>query len=275
MTTTILLLTFLIPVAAAQTGDPTTDLAMASQLKSALSQIAQVQASQKRFTRFRLEHNVNTLNNGRVTADTLKLFEDTWINDLPYEQLVEFNDKPLTGKDLANEQARYDKAVADRRALDAKERSRLTGGRLIQGNLELSALTGPGYHVQVRSTEDCSGSPCEKFEIDPVLTGPNTPDHPFHVEVWVAVAGSRVLKIRWVYLANDGDQKKGSTSLLEWQIFDGVLVLKHSLFESRVRLGLRSLHIRTENTYSRYRKFETSVTISPASEGSVPIPPPQ
>jgi len=64
------------------------------------------ETSKTRFTNFKLIHMLNFNEKEKKTYEVLELFEETWINDLPYERLIEHNGKPLEGKQLRQEQER-------------------------------------------------------------------------------------------------------------------------------------------------------------------------
>ena len=147
-------------------------------VKAALHRMEQADDAKTLYTRFDLEHTVNHNKKGKLTSQYTALYEDTWINDLPYKRLVEWNGKPLTGADLAAEQARYDKAVADRQKLDLASRAVLMHQKLTNTIIRLNKITTPDYRlVELRQqTLNANSSTSSK----PTPSHPSTPPIPSH-----------------------------------------------------------------------------------------------
>jgi len=66
----------------------------ASVVAAALLRVKQADAREPTLTRFQLEHNLILKSNGQRSGESTKLYEQTWINGLPYKMLIERNGKP-------------------------------------------------------------------------------------------------------------------------------------------------------------------------------------
>jgi hypothetical protein len=96
-----------------------------SLLRPAFEKIDQAKGAYTRFTFLDLNHNMNFNEKGKESADETHLYDVTYIGDLQYSRLLEIDGKPLTGKELAQEQERYDDAVREHSALDDAARAKI------------------------------------------------------------------------------------------------------------------------------------------------------
>jgi len=96
-----------------------------SLLRPAFEKIDQAKGAHTRFTFLDLNHNMNFNEKGKKSVDETHLYDVTYIGDLQYSRLLETDGKPLTGKQLAQEQERYDDAVRKHSALDDAARAKM------------------------------------------------------------------------------------------------------------------------------------------------------
>lgn len=77
------------------------------------------------YTDEEFKHHIAFDKNGKKIQEVTWKYENIFLGGLPYRRLVELNGKPLTGKLAAEEQARYDKAVAERKGMAPKNHTTL------------------------------------------------------------------------------------------------------------------------------------------------------
>jgi hypothetical protein len=231
-------------------------------------------ASKTRFTDFALIHTLNFNDTGKKTFDILELFEETWINNLPYNRLVEFNGKPLKGKQLRQEQERYDQAVANRQPLGDEERAHLLKLYPVYMDAEPQKALGPGYILREVRQED---SPHGLLHIIEAISNQPMFD-----------------KCRWRYLLSISDRTptlfafradvddqthpsnmcKDSFGEASWELVDGIPKISHYHDHFFLMARQKRLTIDGEGTFTRYRRFTTQVTIGPATVIPSDAPPP-
>lgn len=232
-------------------------------LRSALERQNTAATSKTRFTNLRLTHTVNTEPDGAVIYNATEKFEETWINDLPYLRLLEFNGKPLTGGSQREEQQRYDRAVAGRQPLGADERIRLADSRPVSLGVHAADALAPDFSLRELRQEGSPQGPVHLLE----ATG--NPAKPalcrWRYQFWIS--GGTLLRYR-VDVSDTPpppDSCRGAFEDVTYQLFDGFSVKSHE----RIRLYLYEQHDRItvdgETTYSNYRRFSTTVTIGPAT----------
>lgn len=62
---------------------------------------------------------------GKQTEDKTEKYENIFLDQLPYRRLYELNGKPLVGKEAEKEKERYDKAIAERKAMTTDQKKSL------------------------------------------------------------------------------------------------------------------------------------------------------
>lgn len=77
------------------------------------------------YTDEQFKHHIGFDEKGKKAQDITLKYEDIFLGGLPYRRLVELNGKPLSGKLAAEEQARYDKAIAERKGMEHKNHTTL------------------------------------------------------------------------------------------------------------------------------------------------------
>ncbi len=230
--------------------------------------------SKTRFTNFNLQHTLNFDEKGKKTYDVLALYEKTWINNLPYERLVELGGKPLSGKQLSEEQERYDQAVANHTPLGDEERARLLN------STPYSTDSGPEKAIDLRYTlrelrqED---SPHGLLHVIEATSLPSPFDRcRWRYRFWISDQTPTLFQYRADVdeQTNPSDMCKGAFEEASWDLVDGIPKIVHFHSHVFVLAGQTRLTVDGEDTFTRYRRFHTEVTIGPA--GAIPAEsPPQ
>ena len=232
-----------------------------AKLTAAFERMQQSQKREQDFTRFRLEHNRNLAKNGRVLSDHTQLLEDLWIHNLPYERLVEKDGRPLDAAAHQAEDTRYEKTLSEHQALDSARRVTQDGGHSTNLNVDATDILGPDYILSSAGEHPCGDTSCLVIESTPA---PH--HHPYHrrwYELWLNQRDGTFTRMSVQTLADEDDIRKGATFVFEFELFDGVPVLQHTV--GQITLNSRRVRVITENTYSRYRKFSTSATVLPTT----------
>jgi hypothetical protein len=243
-------------------------------VQAALQRMIQADDTKTHFTRFDLEHTVNHNKKGKLTSQYTALYEDTWINDLPYKRLVEWNGKPLTGADLAAEQARYDQAVADRQKLDLASRAVLMHQKLTNTNIGLNKIITADYRLTELRQQTLNGQLIHVLEADPQPS--LDPAHPIpqqRFELWITDADPILLHISCDLLDDEPPNLRGATFLSEYQMIDNLPLPSHETSHAYMSLEKKIILVDSEHTYTRYRRFSTTVTMtSSPPEETAPSP---
>jgi hypothetical protein len=227
-------------------------------LRPALVKMAVAARSKTRFTYFDLNHTMNFDEKGRKISDLSKLSEVTYIGNLQYSRLVQTDDGPLRGKELAAEQRRYDDAVRAHAGLNDAAQSNDSYTQL--GSYGIN-LTASGLASQYRSTlAGAAALPfCECIMIDSTpLSG--APQRKYRM--WVDPAKQQLLRLDSTLLADDGQDMKGGILTIIWTYIGDTPLISKSHFDVNVRLTpKKSVHVIADHTYLRYRKFSATTTI--------------
>lgn len=225
----------------------------------ALQRLAAAEAGKTRFTNHKLNHTANIEPDGKVTFTTTDLYEETWINDLPYHRLLEHNGKPLTGRQLREEQKRYDDAVAGRQPLGARERILLDHARPTDLDANPTKALGPEYTLTEVRTEG-------GLKVFEATAQDSAADHcAWRYTLWISPMPEPFL----VRYRADAPQP-GSDACNGWQegsftLVDGVPKPAHVHSMIFVREGGDRITVEGDDTFSDYRRFMTRVTIGPAT----------
>jgi hypothetical protein len=242
--------------------------------QAALQSMIQADDAKTHFTRFDLEHTTNRNQKGKLTSQYTALYEDTWINGLPYKRLVEWNGKPLTGADLAAEQARYDKVVADRQKLDIASRAALRNQKLITTNIDLNRIITADYRLSELRQQTLNGQLIHVLEADPQPS--LDPAHPIpqrHFEIWITDVDPVIVRLVWTLLDDEPPTLRDTTFQTEFQMVDGLPLPSHELNHANVPVGNKLISVDSEHTYTRYRRFTTTVTLKSTPDPDTPAPP--
>jgi hypothetical protein len=234
-----------------------------SLLTAVFKKMDQAKETRTRFTFLDLRHNVNFNEKGKKTADETQLYDVTYIGDLQYSRLLEVGGKPLKGKQLAEEQQRYDAAVREHSALDDAARAKIQREAMksFGVNLHLSELTAK-YKNTI--ADHGTSEDCECVIVDSVPL-PGAPQRSYRF--WIDSAKEEVTKIESTLLADEDDKLKGSTITLQCTYLDGVPLVSHSHIDANLKIGKKQVHVVTDHTYSQFRKFLVTTTIVPVAPG--------
>ncbi len=215
-----------------------------------------------RYTYFQLKTTQNRNTKGKLFVDEATLYEYTWIGDLAYARIVAVKGKPLTGKALADEQARYDKAVADHGGF-MEVPVKLKHAYRLNTSLSLESLLAPAYVLSELRQETLAGTPTHVIDCTPAASTDVT--HPAatrHATLWVTDSGA-ILRETYEVVVDEPDKMRGSHGQDDSQLIDGNLLPQHSFFHLNAPNGNTGDF---EDTYSRYRRFNVSSRIVSTTE---------
>ena len=223
-------------------------------------------SSTVQFTNLLLRHTFNYSSGGEKTFDLTQLFEETWINGLPYHRLIEVNGHPLEGKALQEEQARFDEAVAKHAPLGNLERVLLSNAHPVNTGANPHQVLEPGYVFQEVSQNDSPHGRLHVIEATPTqhsITG-----CAWQFRMWISEQDPTLFH----YYADVWDEKNapevclGSTDEAYFEVVDGSPKVVHT--HSHLYREDRNL-VDSDDVYSHYRRFHATITLSAA-----PGPPP-
>ena len=234
--------------------------------RRAVDRMDDAKTAAHRFTDFDLAHNQNRNEKGKLYADSLDLYEDTWIADLPFKRLVAVNGDPLSGKDLAREQKRYDDAVHDRIALDDSARARLVHERFMDAGLDLDAVLTPTYRLQALRQETVAGRNALVIDAIPVQATASRPAAPIHYTLWISTEDPALLRFTFEATSNTPRLLQGSHGEKDFTLVEGTPLPSHSRMHGLVLVGQETITVDSEHTYSKYRRFTATTRMLPASD---------
>jgi hypothetical protein len=215
-----------------------------------------------RYTYFMLGHAQNRNQKGKLFLDTTILYEYTWIGDLPYGRVVEAEGKPLKGKALDLEQARYDQAVADHGGLDVDTRARTKHYYLLDTSLRIEPMLTAAYAVTELRRETLAGSLTHVIDCTPASSQDSTqPTATRHATLWITDSGV-ILRDTYEVVADETDKRRGSHGQEDFQLIDGNRLPEHSSFHLNAHNGNTGDF---ETAYSRFRHFSVSSRVVPAA----------
>lgn len=259
-------------VAVAQSGDQKdqpSDPQTVELVREAVANLGEQRKSGERFTYFELARTQNHNPKGKVLADRSVLTEMTYLGGLPYGRVVEIDGKPLTGKALVDEQARYDQAVKDRAALDTAARARIDKQVLIDAGLPYPLLT-TRFHLADTPQQSANGETIHLLDASPLpAANSGEPMESRHLQLWIAATGPgtspHLTRADFDYLTDDGDIQRGSSGRIDFIVVDGITLPEHKAIHSKVLYKGQLVLVDVDRTYSRYRRFGSAVRILPGS----------
>lgn len=189
----------------------------------------------------------------------------TYIGNLQYSRLLEVDGKPLKGKQLAEEQRRYDAALRERSALDDAARAKIQREPMKSFglSLDLSELATK-FKSTIADHEISRDCQCV---IDSVPL-PEAPQRSYRF--WIDSAKEEVMKIESTLLVDDLDKLKGSTMALQYIYLDGIPLVSHSHIDANVTIAKKQVRVVTDHSYSSFRKFSVTTTIVPVAPEEKP-----
>jgi hypothetical protein len=197
---------------------------------------------------------------------TTTLYEITWIGDLPYMRVVELQGKPLKGQALADEQARYDQAVADHSGLDMPARARIIHQTLGHSKIHIDDLLTPAYALTELRQETLAGHLTHLIDCVPVpSTDPAHPTATEHIQLWITDSGA-ILRNITDLIADEPEELQGSHMQVDNQLIDGTLLPQHALGHTYMLMAGENAIILAdvERTCDRFRRFTVTSRILPA-----------
>ncbi len=198
---------------------------------------------------------------GALSADRLQTFEMTYINDVPYERLMEEDGWPLKGKALEAEEQRYDRAIEERAELDGDARAKMQQQwRMRNSAAELSVLPTEYRNVVIsRTTQE--GRACLLIDSTALPGGSHK-----HYRVWLDPVAQEILRVDFIRLADEGKKLQRATGTMTWTYIDGVPLMVSSHVEEFVAVdGKKPARMVVDHRYSRFSKL--SETSSAAAAG--------
>jgi hypothetical protein len=206
-------------------------------VREAVAALDELRLAAPRFTYFELAHTQNRGPNGKLYYDRTELSETTYLDDLPYQRLVEVNGKPLIGKAFHAEQARYDQAIRDRSALDTATRAKLAKQLHISLKLPYPLLT-THYQLTDLRQEMLDGHSVHVIDATPLPASDSVPTR--HLRLWIAPSSPGtpplllLLRTDFDYLAPDNGILPGSSGQILYTLIDTIPVPSHYEIHSRV-----------------------------------------
>lgn len=257
----IVFLTFLssFAVAAQQPAGPD----VRSLVDSALSREKAETASHARYTNLRRVHETNRDEGGKNTSTWDRLFEETWINDLPYERLVETNGHPLKGKDLRQEQALYDDAVHGRRPLGSQQRILLDGAHPVSSGAEIANVLKPIYELRELPGEVSRGVAFRVVEARHVRT--RTDLCSWRYRLWITADSGILLGFRGDVVNADpnGGFCGDATEEQAWSLIDGNPKIAHNHAHFYVTRNNTWTTVDSDILFTNYRRFSATFKLLP------------
>jgi hypothetical protein len=191
------------------------------------------------------------------------LYEYTWIGDLPYARIVELQGKPLQGKALAREQARYDQAVAGHGGLDLDTRRLLNNSLPFMSPLELDPFLTSTYTLSELRLETLAGNLTHVIDCTPAhSTDSAHPTATRHATLWITDSGA-ILRDAYEVLADEPKSLHGSYGQDDFQLIDGNQLPQRNSFHLNAPKGTTGDF---EQTFTGFRRFNVSSRIVPATE---------
>ena len=244
--------------------------------------LADLQANQKKnqvetlqYTSFELYHNQNWDKNGKLTFDESEKFENIAIEGILYRHKIEHNGKPLAGKEAEEEQKRYDKAVAERRAMTPEE-MRMSFHRTTHFQLPVGYLATL-FDNRIVRREPWNGRDTLVIESTPRPGAkPANKDEESALDwketTWIDLADAMPARIEATLLADREMMKKGNTQILEYQRVPGpperdgkpgkaAWLLCKAIGKGNAKIVLFPRSFTTEQTWSEFKRFQVDVRI--------------
>lgn len=234
-----------------------------SLVKVALDNRKAEAASQTRYTCFRHVKETNRDAKGKVTYSWNRVFEETWINNLPYQRMVERAGKPLKGKELRQEEALYDDAISGRRPLGNTERIVLEQAHPVSSGADVFDALKPTYTVTEVGQEPSPDGTLRILEAAHVRNKSTT--CAWRYRLWIT-EDAKLLRFHADVAPNDGHTPCGDATEDETRtLIDGMPKLASSRAHFYVPSGDTWVTVDSDISFTDYRRFTTKVTLSPAT----------
>jgi hypothetical protein len=239
-------------------------------LRAAIEKGRSGDTDKMRFTYHLLEHTQNFNQKGKKIWEITRRYEVIYIADLEYRRLLEVNGKPLTGQALADEQKRYDDAVRERTALDGVARAKLMHHKNKNVSFSFGQILTK-YQSKVVEETQLDGRACLLIDAKPLETVTDAPKR--HLRIWLDTQKHEFLRVDYDLLADEDDLLRGSIVSMNFIYINGVLLDTQDHFVGILptKDKKKSVYrVVTDQNYSNYRKFVSTVRLLPDGEGDSP-----
>lgn len=217
---------------------------------------------QANYTFLDTEHDLSYID-GKRNDERTTVSETIELEGMPYTRKLQIDGKPLSGKALAYEQQLYDRAIKERSSVDdlrAKE------SKSVQYKTDTSFNRLPlDYTNRVIGHESFGGRACVELLFEPKPEVSPAPTK--KITLWIDLATHDVLRIDQVLLVTENKILAGSIYSYRFTPVDSVLLENQLIADvtwNEAHLHDKRIHLIATHTYTNYRRFRTTVTISPA-----------
>lgn len=242
-------------------------------LKRMAQQIAANDKLSQQYTSEELWHNVNFNKDSKKTVDESAKYENIFVEGLSYRRKIEQNGKPLEGRAAEEEEKRYDKAVAERRAMSwAEKRHLFQTHTTFELPLDWLATL---FDNRIIGREQIDGRDTVVVESTPLPNAHPSSQAEQHVldmkeKTWIDMADVVPARIEVEMLKDHGHVDKSSTFRLEFQRVidqpgsDGrperpAWLIRSSVVHFSGKLLFIKIQGTTEQTWSNYKRFHVDV----------------
>jgi hypothetical protein len=196
---------------------------------------------------------------GALSVDRLQTFEMTYINDVPYEHLVEEDGWPLEGKQLEAEEQRHDAAMQERAELDGNARAKMQQQWMMRSPAAELSVLPTEYRNVVMSRTTQEGRNCLLIDSTALPGGSHT-----HYRVWLDTVAQEILRVDFIRLADEGKKLQRATGTMTWTYIEGVPLMVSSHVDEFVAAdGKKPARVVMDHRYSRFSKLsETSSAVA-------------
>lgn len=226
---------------------------------SALLRLSAADSSKTRFTDHKLTRTTNVDSDGTDLYSATELFEETWINDLPYQRLLALDGMPLTGQRARDEQQRYDAAIAGRHPLGTPQRIRLNQAEAVGLDADPLSTLGPTYKLTEQRTEASQ----HIFLAEPLSPQPTRCT--WRYTLWIASSPEPFLARYRAESTTNSPACNGAWQDVTYTLVDGIPKPAHAHAHFFQVEGPDRITIDGDDTYTDYRRFTTHITIGPAT----------
>jgi hypothetical protein len=244
---------------AGQAVDRQAPLDIRSLVEAAVQNVTSASETHTRFTNFELAHFMYFDSAGKKYGDRTDLFEQTWINDIHYDRLVELDGKPLTGRALEAERKRYDDAIAQRGQYGLKEHS---GGRVLSTD-GVDFRNALKLEYALREVGRKKSAEGEFRVVEASLIGKAPPDAkcPWKYTLWILESPPRLMYYRADAKDSKSKQCRNAMGEVTYQVVEGYPVVSHDRTVTFVPDPSGYIRAEADYTYTKYRLFTTSMIL--------------
>jgi hypothetical protein len=216
----------------------------------------QMDLQARAFTRFELIRDRNYDEKGKLFVDNNNTFETVFIADLPYLRWTAKDGKPLSSKDAAKEQKRYDDAVRSRTGLSMQQKASVMKKRVIKTDLSLKAVPLEYTHQLLRHER------VDAHDTWVILCKPKDSSvHPVTFTLFIDPSRSFVERLTFRYDKDAGETLAGSYGSHDYFEQDGAALDRSAEAHFRVLQSGKLITGESDHTWSNYHRFLASARI--------------